>query len=353
MLSKQLFGRLKGEDVFLFQLTIGDVAVEIMNYGCTIVSILTPDRKGNKQNIVAGFRHLSDYAADHPYFGCVVGRFANRIAGGRFTLDGKTWQLSLNDGVNHLHGGFSGFNRKVWQVESMIDSDEQCGVTFSYFSRDGEEGYPGNLRVFISYRLTNENCLIVDYRASTDKPTIVSLSNHSYFNLSGFVQESISDHYLKINADYYTVKNENNTPSGVIERVRDTPFDFTTSKPIGQYIGELTAERGYDHNYVLNNNRRTSATAASLYEPFSGRLMTVYTNMPGMQLYTANWWDGTLAGYHGNVYHQHSAVALETQAFPDAPNQPGFPSAVLRPGELYAKTTSFHFQTANQPVDTG
>ena len=353
MLKKKLFGQIDGEDVFLFQLSMGSITVEIMNYGCTVVSVFTPDRNGRKQNIVAGFRYLPQYESDHPYFGCVVGRYANRISKGKFALDGETWQLSLNEGSNHLHGGFSGFNKKVWRIEQEIETDEQCNVTFCYISEDGEEGYPGNLKVYVSYRLTHHNCLIIDYSAETDKPTIVSLTNHSYFNLSGFEQESIASHSLQIHADSYTKKNIHNTPSGEIKPVLNTPFDFTTPKRIGQHLGELTADMGYDINYVLNNNHHTLAEAASLYDPISGRLLTMSTNMPGMQLYTANRWDRTIVGYQDKAYCQHGAVALETQAFPDAPNHPGFPSPVLRPGELYAKTTSFCFQVVKPLANTG
>ena len=349
MLTKKLFGHIGGEEVSFFQLCNGDVDVAITNYGCTIVSIFTPDSNGTKSNIVAGFQDCSSYALDHPYFGCVVGRFANRIAKGRFTLDGTTWQLPLNDGVNHLHGGYSGFNRKLWKIEETIDEEERCGVKFSYRSADGEEGYPGNLQVSVLYLLTNDNRLTIQYAAVTDQPTIISLTNHSYFNLSGFEQETIHDHFLQVNAEAYTVKNENNTPSGEMASVKDTPFDFTLPQKIGTHLHKLEKDRGYDHNFVLNNDHRTPALAATLYEPTSGRMLEVFTNMPGMQLYTANWWDGTLTGYQGKPYQQHGAVALETQAFPDAPNQSHFPSAVLRPGEQYSKQTTFRFSTEKQP----
>ncbi len=351
MLSKKLFGRIKGEEVFLFQLSNSEIDVEITNYGCTIVSLFTPDRKGAKSNIVAGFKDLPSYESEHPYFGCIVGRYANRIAQGRFSLDGKSWQLPLNDGVNHLHGGFCGFNRKLWKIDEMIEQEDRCGVTFSYESKDGEEGYPGNLQVSVSYLLTNDNVLIIQYMATTDQPTIISLTNHSYFNLSGFEQETIHDHDLQINADSYTVKNESNTPSGEMASVKDTPFDFSSPQKIGRYIHVLEKDMGYDHNFVLNNDHRTPALAATLSDTSSGRVVKLFTNMPGMQVYTANWFDGTVRGYQGKAYQKHSAVALETQAFPDAPNQPSFPSAVLRPGEQYSKQTVFEFLADNQEAE--
>ncbi len=351
MLSKEIFGSINKEEVFLFRLTKGEVAVEITNYGCSIVSIFTPDRNGKKSNIVAGFNKLSQYASEHPYFGCIVGRYANRIAKGRFTLDGESWQLPLNDGVNHLHGGFQGFNRKLWAVEETIEEEDQCGIRFSYLSKDGEEGYPGNLQVSVSYLLTNDNQLITQYEATTDRPTIISLTNHSYFNLSGFEQETIHDHYLQVNADAYTVKNENNTPSGEIASVRGTPLDFSVPQKIGRQIHQLETDRGYDHNFVLKNDHQTPAEAATLYEPLSGRSVKLFTNMPGMQVYTANWWDGSLTGYQGKAYQKHGAIALETQAFPDAPNHSHFPSAVLRPGERYARQTRFQFEVKHLTVE--
>jgi aldose 1-epimerase len=348
MLSKKLFGHINGEEVFLFHMSKGEVDVEVMNYGCTIISIFTPNVLGVKSNIVAGFDNLSQYEMAHPYLGCIVGRYTNRVAKGRFTIDDKTWQLTLNDGVNHLHGGHSGFNRKLWKIEETIEEEDRCGVTFSYVSKDGEEGYPGNLELSVSYLLTKENRLIMQYNATTDRPTIISLTNHSYFNLSGFDQETIHDHYLQINADKYTVKNEYNTPSGDMASITETPFDFSSPQKIGRYIHSLKTDMGYDHNFVLNNDHCTPDVAASLFEPASGRILKVYTNMPGMQVYTANWWDGTFTGYQGKPYLKHGAVALETQAFPDAPNQPGFPSAVLRPGELYSKQTAFQFLVENK-----
>ena len=352
MLSKKLFGHIKGEEVYLFQLSNGEVDAEITNYGCTIVSLFSPDVNGIKSNIVAGFKDLAEYESDHPYFGCIVGRYANRIAKGKFTIDDKTWQLPLNDdGVNHLHGGLHGFNRKLWKIEEIINEEDKCGVTFSYVSKDGEEGYPGNLEVSVSYLLTKENLLIIQYTAVTDQPTIISLTNHSYFNLSGFEQETIHDHFLQINAEKYTVKNEFNTPSGEMASIKDTPFDFSSPQKIGQYIHELETDMGYDHNFVLNNDHRTPALAATLFEPASGRVLKVFTNMPGMQVYTANWWDGTITGYQDKPYQKHGAVALETQAFPDAPNQLQFPSAVLRPGEQYSKQTTFQFLVEKQTAE--
>ena len=351
MLAKNVFGYIEEKEVALFHLSNGVMEVEITNYGCTIVSISTPDRKGQKANVVAGFDKLSPYLSEHPYFGCIVGRFANRIAKGRFTLDGKTYQLPLNDGLNPLHGGLQGFNRKLWQVEETIDEPQQCGVKFSYESKNGEEGYPGNLQVSVLYLLTQDNRLVMQYEATTDQSTVISLTNHSYFNLSGFEEKTIHDHYLQVNADEYTIKNENNTPSGELASVKNTPLDFVSPQKIGQHIHLLEKDMGYDHNFVLKNDGQTPSLAATLSDASSGRELKVYTNMPGMQVYTANWWDGTLNGYQGKAYQKHGAVALETQAFPDAPNQPHFPSAVLRPGERYSKQTIFQFSVDSQTSD--
>lgn len=321
-----------------FNLSNGVVDVVLCNYGCTIVSINVPDRDGEKANVVAGFSDPKDYLKDHPYFGSTVGRYANRIAFGKFKIDDEEYQLPVNNDPNHLHGGVSGFSKKLWQAEQHSD-----GITFSYISPDGDEGYPGNLHVSVSFSLTNNNGLKITYSATTDKSTIINLTNHSYFNLSGFETSTIHDHQLKIYAESYTIKNDNNVPSGEIKPVSNTPYDFTNGKPIGRDINLLVTDMGYDINYVLDNKTDEPALAAELYEPLSGRLMKVFTDQPGMQLYTSNWWDGSLIGQQNKPYQKHGAVALETQAFPDAPNHSNFPSTILRRGEVYHTETIYQF----------
>ncbi|MCU7552217.1 galactose mutarotase [Chitinophagaceae bacterium LB-8] len=337
------FGNTNEGNASLINMSNGIVDVAITNYGATIVSIDSPDVSGNKKNIVAGFSSLQPYLNNHPYLGCTVGRFANRIAYGKFHLDGKEYQLPINDGVNHLHGGQGGFHRKLWDIKTIINENDKVGVELFCLSKDGEEGYPGNLEVTVKYLLDN-NGLCISFFAGTDMPTIVNLTNHTYFNLSGFEDETIYNHQLQIFADNYLVKNSNNIPSGEIAPVKHTVFDFITPKSIGDHIGQLAEDKGYDHDFVLNTQDGNLVCAAALSDPPSGRVLKVYTNSPGVHLYTANWWDGTLTGQQGKAYQQHSSIALETQAFPDAPNHAHFPNVILRPGELYKTTTIFQFQ---------
>ncbi|MET0638178.1 MAG: aldose epimerase family protein [Chitinophagaceae bacterium] len=322
----------------VFKLKRGSLEVKLTNYGATIMSIITPDLRGVKANVVAGFDNPDEYLTDRAYLGSVIGRFSNRISGGKFHLDGQEIQLSLNEKINQLHGGFEGFNRKVWDI---IQHDDHS-ICFHYLSEDGEEGFPGNLDVRVMYTLTPGNSLKVEYSATTDKPTIISLTNHSYFNLSGFENPTIHEHLLRINADSYTEKNKNNTTTGEILPVKNTALDFSNEKPLGEHINELVTDMGYDHNYVLKND---PSPAARLYDPLSGRSLHVYTDQPGLQVYTANWWDGSETGTQGKAYKKHGAVALETQALPDSPNHPLFPSVVLRPGEIYNTYTIFEFST--------
>jgi aldose 1-epimerase len=326
-------------DIFIYKLSNANIDVEVSNYGCTIVSINTPDLHGTRENIVAGFKDFSDYTKDHPYLGCIVGRYANRIAFGKFKIEDTEYNLPVNNDKNHLHGGYYGFNKKVWKPETEIKDSHRTGVQFSYTSEDGEEGYPGNLKVLVEYVLTAEDELVINYEAVTDKPTIVNLTNHSYFNLSGFQTPTIYDHLLKINANRYTEKNENNVPTGCFKSVLNTPYDFLQFKAIGEHIHLLKDDMGYDINYVLDDQ----SPAVELYEPVSGRLVKVFTDRPGVQVYTANWWDGTLKGSHNQSYVQHAAVALETQAFPDAPNHPQFPGTILYPGQVFRTKTIFQF----------
>ncbi|MDB5276111.1 MAG: galactose mutarotase [Ferruginibacter sp.] len=335
--------RINGEEVLSFVVSNDSVEVTFTNYGCTIMSVLAPDKNGHKKNIVSGFARPADYLNSHPYFGCVVGRFANRIAFGKFTLNNLEYQLPVNNGPNHLHGGIAGFDKKVWRVKNVISDEDAAGVAFSYTSADMEEGYPGKLEVTITYSLNANNELILQYEATCDQPTIINLTNHSYFNLSGFSDATVDEHLLKINAKNYTKKNEHNVPSGEIAPVENTPLDFREYKRIGQNINELITDKGYDHNFVLQNSTGAISLVAELQEPVSGRLLQVLTNQPGIQVYTANWWDGSITGVQGVPYLQHGAIALETQNFPDAPNHSNFPSAALSPGEVYNTTTTYRF----------
>lgn len=333
-------------EIFLYKLSNANVDVEVSNYGCTIVSINTPNLHGHKENIVAGFKNFSEYTNDHPYLGCVVGRYANRIAFGKFRIEDTEYSLPVNDGKNHLHGGYNGFNKKVWKPEREIKEYDRVGVQFSYISEDGEEGYPGNLKVLVDYVLNGEDELSINYEAVTDKPTIVNLTNHSYFNLSGFQTPTIYDHLLKINGNKYTEKNENNVPTGCFRSILNTPYDFLQFKKIGEHIHLLHDDRGYDINYVLDD----ISPPVELYDHSSGRLLKLFTDRPGVQVYTANWWDGTLKGSHKQSYLQHAAVALETQAFPDAPNHFNFPHTVLYPGQLFKTRTIFQFSVAQNRI---
>lgn len=352
----------EGRHIFHIILSRDKTAVHVTNLGCAVTAIYTPDRSGISKNIAAGYDCLSHYAQNPHYFGCLLGRYANRIGNARFLLEGRAVQLSRNEGDNHLHGGFQGFNKKIWEVASFVQSESQVGVIFKYTSRDGEEGYPGNLEVEVKYLLESGGKLGMYYSAVTDQTTPVNLSNHSYFNLSGFDNPVVNDHVLRIHAARYTEKNGRNLPTGRILPVSGTALDYLTPKRIGECIEELTADLGYDHNYVLDQEAlRPDAShspasyppasgpagplvpAAELWDPASGRSLKVSTTQPGMQLYTANWWDGTITGAQGVPYVRHGAVALETQAFPDSPNQPAFPSTLLHPGNVYRAVTEFTF----------
>ena len=339
MVAKKVFGQIEGEDVFLFRLSNGGVDVEITNYGCTVVSIFAPDKNGRKSNIVAGFDNLSQYAMEHPYFGCVVGRYANRIAQGRFTLDGKTWQLPLNDGVNHLHGGIQGFNRKCWRIEETIEEEDQSGVRFSYLSRDGEEGYPANVDVYVRFTVTEDDALEINYKATSDADTPFNITNHAYFNLNG--GGTALHHQLHINADHYTPVSEALIPTG-IEPVDGTAFDFRQHKEIGRDIEKAEEQvqigGGYDHNFVLNKNGENELTLAARAEgDQSGIVMETYTTEPGVQLFSGNFTEDVLP----NSYR--TSFCLETQHFPDSPNQSNFPNTILVAGKPFESTTVYKF----------
>lgn len=324
--------------------------VHVTNYGATITSILVPDRKGALADVALGYGNVEGYinAIDRPYFGSIVGRYGNRIAKGTFSIDGQEYKLKTNNGPNHLHGGMMGFDKVVWNARPTGDRD-WTGVELTYRAKDGEEGYPGNLDVTVTYMLTNNNEIIVDYLAKTDKPTHLNLTQHTYFNLKGEGEGDILGHELKINADRFTPVDETAIPTGELASVEGTPFDFRTSKPIGRDIAQdhqqIKFGLGFDHNWVLNDAADASGMrlAAELYEPNSGRVMTVSTQEPGMQFYTGNFLDGRLSGKGGKPYQHRGGLCLETQHFPDSPNHPSFPSTLLRPEGKYQTKTIFAF----------
>jgi aldose 1-epimerase len=354
-LQKKAYGKTpEGKDVEEYTLINSNgMEVRIITLGGIITSIRVPDRNGQMANVVLGFDTLEDYLTKSPYFGCITGRFANRIANAKFTLNGTEYKLSANDGANTLHGGVKGFDKRVWQGKE-IKTDNGVGVELSYTSPDGEEGYPGNLATTVTYRLNNENALHIDYKATTDKPTVVNLTNHTYFNLAG--EGTILNHELMLNADHYTpVIDSAAIPTGEVEKVEGTPFDFRKSTVIGERIRsgheQMVYGRGYDHNWVLNRTSKEDGAmilAAKLFEPNSGRVLEVLTTEPAIQFYSGNFLTGTVVGSSGNTYRQSDGLCLETQHYPDAPNQPNFPSTVLNPGETYDTTTIFKFSVAEE-----
>lgn len=352
-IASEPFGEFEGQAVERYTLTNANgMQVAILTYGATIQSIMVPDRDGAMANVALGFDNMEDYATRSPYFGSIVGRYANRIAEGQFTLDGETYQLAINNDPNTLHGGEQGFDKRIWTAEE-VDSADGPALRLSYTSPDGEEGYPGTLDVSVTYTLTDSDEIRIDYAATTDAPTVVNLSNHSYFNLAGEGSGTIYDHELQLNASNFTPVDETLIPTGEIIPVTDTPFDFTTAKPIGQDIRDASSEQimiglGYDHNFVLDRDAADDTTmieAARVMDPASGRVMTISTTEPGIQFYSGNFLNGAIAGPSGQAYRQGDGFALETQHFPDSPNQPGFPSTELRPGEEFSSTTVYAFST--------
>ena len=338
-----------GEEIHLYHLTNSDgLRVGIITYGAIIVSMEVPDRDGKLADVVLGFDTLSGYLETHPYFGAVVGRYANRIAKGQFTLNDVEYTLATNNGENHLHGGLQGFDKAVWQAREL-QNDAGLGVEFSYLSADGEEGYPGDLSTRVIYTLTNKNELKVDYYATTDKPTILNLTQHTYFNLSGQGTGTVLDHHIMINADHFTPVDEGLIPTGEVRPVAGTPFDFRQATAIGSRIGQdneqLRFGGGYDHNFVLNKSADSLELAARVTESGSGRVMEVHTSEPGVQFYTGNFLDGSMLGKSGRAYQHRHGFCLETQHFPNSPNEPSFPSVVLSPEETYRHTTIFKFST--------
>jgi aldose 1-epimerase len=343
MKGKTLYGMIGTDSVFQYTLTNkSGMVVKILNYGGTVTDILTPDKNGKLGDVVLGYESLDGYRqTGNPYFGVLVGRYANRIANAKFTLDGKEYTLAANNNGNTLHGGLKGFDKVIWTVKSFNDSS----LSLSYLSKDGEEGYPGNLTADVVYSLGDDNSLKIDYAAVTDKATPVNLTNHCYFNLSAGTDSTILDHELMLNASKYTPVNDKLIPTGKIDDVKGTPMDFTTAKKIGRDIAQVPGADpgGYDHNWVINPMEKAVAIA-SVYHAPSGRYMEVLTSQPGIQFYSGNFLDGTLKNTRGGMkYVQHAGLCLETQHFPDSPNQPGFPNTILKPGETYHHTTVYKF----------
>jgi aldose 1-epimerase len=344
-IQKTDFGKTRdGTAVDLYTLTNSSgTKVKIITYGGIVTELHFPDRDGKFGDVVLGFDKLEGYLAGHPYFGAIVGRYANRIARAKFTLDAKEYTLAANNGPNTLHGGTKGFDKKVWKAEPQETADG-VALKLAYLSPDMEEGFPGNLSTTVVYSLTNANELKIDYRAATDKPTIVNLSNHSYFNLAGAASGDVLGHELMLAADAYTPVDDTLIPLGEIRSVRGTPLDFTAPKTIGSRMSEIPPKiGGYDHNLALRNGGRKLELAARVYEPKSGRVMEMYTTEPGVQFYTANFLDGQLKGKGGVAYQPHQAFCLEAQHYPDSINHPNFPSVVLRPGQEYKQTTVYKF----------
>lgn len=351
-IRREHWGVLKdGTDVWLYTLANDSgMRAQISTYGGTIVSLWVPDGDGEPGDVVLGFDTLAEYVDRSPYFGCLIGRYANRIANGRFTLDGVTYQLACNDGPNHLHGGECGFDKRVWSSCVRESAPGAPALDLSLTSPDGDQGYPGTLIVRVSYTLTDTNAFRIDYEAETDAPTILNLTNHSYFNLSAGRQPTVLEHELQLYADQYTPVDETLIPTGELASVVDTPLDFRSPMPIGARIEadhpQLRIAGGYDHNFVVNGEVGTLRLAARVVDPATGRVMTVRTTEPGVQLYSANFLplEG-LPGKRGLTYGPRSALCLETQHFPDSPNKPHFPSVVLRPGTKFRSTTIYAFST--------
>jgi aldose 1-epimerase len=347
---REAFGTTAEGRVDRFTLTNGQgMRVRILTYGGIIQTIEVPDRRGRTANVALGFDNLTDYVERNPYFGCITGRYANRIALGRFTLDGATYPLPINNPPNSLHGGDVGFDKHIWATTPFRHRGE-VGLVMRYTSPHLDQGYPGTLTTTVTYTLTRANAIRMQYRATTDRPTVVNLTNHTYFNLAGEGSGSIEGHTLQLNASRYTPVDATLIPTGAVDPVAGTPMDFTRPTAIGERIRDnfpqLVIGRGYDHNYVLDRRGRAGLErAARVVEPGSGRVLTILTEEPGVQFYSGNFLDGTLVGTSGRMYRQGDGFALETQHFPDSPNQPAFPSTVLRPGQVYETTTVYQFGT--------
>lgn len=337
-LEEKPFGRgPDGKDVTLSVIDNGTMRISVMNYGATLTSVMTPDRGGRLGEITLGFDDLSGYLGKHPYFGVTVGRFANRIAKAAFTLEGKTYRLNANDNGNHLHGGLKGFDKVMYRGEAT-ETNDSLGVRFFYTSPDGEEGYPGTLSLSVTFRLTTTNELVIEYEAQTDKPTPVNLTNHAYWNLRAPGKSGILEHLLTLYADAYLPVDAELIPEGNEAPVADTPLDFRSPKVIGK---DIEKAGGYDHCFVIRKTKQDLKPAAKVVEPSSGRTMAVMATQPGIQFYSGNFLDG-LKG-RGGVYEMHGGFCLETEAYPDAVNQPSFPGTILTPGKVYTETAIYKF----------
>jgi aldose 1-epimerase len=348
MIEKKPFGSVDGKKVDLYVMTNANgLKASITNYGGTMVSLEVPDKNGKLGDILLGFETIDGFVKNTSYLNALIGRYGNRIGKGKFTLDGKDYTLAVNNGENSLHGGLKGFDKVIWTAES-VENKEGVGLKLSYVSKDMEEGYPGNLKVNVTYTLTNKNELEIEYTATTDKPTVCNLTNHNYYNLTG-CKTDILGHELTINADRFTPVDSGLIPTGELRPVKGTPMDFTRSTAIGARVNandeQIKFGGGYDHNWVLNKKGNGLSLAATLYEPSSGRVMEVWTTEPGVQFYSGNFLDGTLIGKGGVVYKHRYGMCLETQHFPDSPNKPQFPTTTLRPGETYKTTTLHKFYT--------
>jgi len=345
---KEFFGKTSSNNIVELYIleNSNKMRVKIINYGAIVVSLEVPDKDGKIQDIVLGYDKLRDYIEDKSYFGATIGRYGNRIANGNFSLEGKEYQLALNNGKNNLHGGIKGFNKVIWKTEP-IEKENITGLKLTYLSPDTEEGFPGNLRTTVTYLLTENNELKISYTATTDKTTIINLTHHSYFNLSGHGNSSILNHKLMINANKFTPVNQGLIPTGELKNVENSPMDFRSPTLIGAWINDtyeqLKFTNGYDHNWILNKNKNQLELAAHLYDEKSGRLMEVYTTEPGIQCYTGNFLDGVNIGKNQKVYQKHSGVCLETQHYPDSPNKPDFPTTILKPEDEYNSQTVYKF----------
>ncbi len=342
-IKKELFGEIEKQSVYLYTLHNNrGISIHITNYGGIIQSLYMPGKNGKTDDIVLGFDNLNDYVQnDHPYIGPLIGRYANRIGNARFEMNGEIYQLTANQGKHQLHGGNKGFDKVIWNVVDEINTQHEVGFVLQYYSKDGEEGFPGNVSTHVKYTLNNENELIIQYLANTDKPTHVNLTNHSYFNLTGCA-DTILNHEVKINANHITEVDQDLIPTGNIIKIDQSPLDFTAFQRIGDRIYDT--ENGYDHNYVLNTSNKDIFFAAQVKEPVSSRSVKVFTTTPGMQFYTGNYLDDSLTGKNGIKYKKNIGLCLETQHFPDTPNQPGFPSTLLLPGEEYKQVTKYKFE---------
>ena len=339
------FGTVDGKPVYLYTLTNakGD-EVKITNYGGIVTSWISPDKNGKRSSIVLGFDSLSGYLAKPPYFGAIVGRYGNRIAKGRFKIGDSTYSLAVNNGSNHLHGGLKGFDKQVW--EATVTNDSVPVLSLSYLSKDMEEGYPGNLKVNVVYTLTDDDALQIEYTAETDKPTVLNLTNHSYFNLTGDHRNTILDHKMMIKADYYTPVDTGLIPTGELKAVKGTPFDFNTPEKIGTRIAQTGGNPvGYDHNYALKRSDNSLQEVVTVTDSLSGRKLELFTTEPGVQFYTGNFLDGSIKGSDGVPFNKNTGFCLETQHFPDSPNQPKFPSVLLKPGEKFHSITKYKLST--------